>query len=206
MCWNEAPIFNGELWRIRGNLEIEQYEFSRYHWAVKEKDLFAVLHAAGYEFDVSSLSLFEQRPLPGPTPASLLSARNVIAGRSHTEIDDLLLEAGVAGLSAVRDKGGFRDRANAIVQFAIENPATVTWENMLLSNYLIGRALKTREKGLDTLPSPASNVSPVNPSLNTMPSADLSPNRVFVVHGQNETAQRGSLFLGFRRFSWYRTS
>ena len=95
LCPSEAPILNDHIWRIREELDIEQFEFSRNHWAVKERDLFSILRAAEHECDVSFVGTFEERPLPAPTRASLISARNVISEWSHTEIDDLLLEAGV---------------------------------------------------------------------------------------------------------------
>ncbi|MBL7650193.1 MAG: hypothetical protein JNK74_28865 [Candidatus Hydrogenedentes bacterium] len=41
-CPIKFPILNDDLWRIRAELDIGQFEFSRYHWAVKERDLFSV--------------------------------------------------------------------------------------------------------------------------------------------------------------------
>jgi predicted nucleotide-binding protein len=189
LCPSEAPILNDHLWRIREELDIEQFEFSRNHWAVKERDLFSVLRAAEHEFDVSSVGTFEERPLPAPTRASLISALNVISEWSHTEIDDLLLEAGVADLSAGRALGSRRDRANAIVQFAIENPEAVTAENSLLSAYLVRRASADRDAEEETPPPPTQDVAPATRPASRAASADRSPNRVFVVHGQNEPAR-----------------
>jgi predicted nucleotide-binding protein len=121
---------------------------------------------------------FEEKPLPAPTRTSLISARNVISEWSHTKIDDLLLEAGVADLPAGRALGSRRDRANAIVQFAIENPTAVTAENSMLSAYLVRRASAGREVEEET-----------PPAIPRAASADRAPNRVFVVHGQNEAAR-----------------
>ena len=189
LCPSDAPILNDHLWRVREELDIEQFEFSRNHWAVKERDLFSVLRAAEHQCDISSVGHFEQKPLPAPTRASLISARNVISEWSHTEIDDLLLEAGVADLSAGRALGSRRDRANAIVQFAIENPAAVTAENSLLSAYLVRRASAGREVEEETPPAPTQDVEPANRATPRAASADRAPNRVFVVHGQNEAAR-----------------
>jgi predicted nucleotide-binding protein len=189
LCPSDAPILNDHLWRVREELDIEQFEFSRNHWAVKERDLFSVLRAAEHQCDVSSVGYFEEKPLPAPTRASLISARNVISEWSHTEIDDLLLEAGVADLSAGRAFGSRRDRANAIVQFAIENPAAVTAENSLLSAYLVRRASAGREVEEETSPAPNQDVAPPTRAIPRAASADRAPNRVFVVHGQNEAAR-----------------
>jgi predicted nucleotide-binding protein len=189
LCPSDAAILNDHLWRVREELDIEQFEFSRNHWAVKERDLFSVLRAAEHQCDVSSVGHFEEKPLPVPTRASLIGARNVISEWSHTEIDDLLLEAGVADLSAGRALGSRRDRANAIVQFAIENPAAVTAENSLLSAYLVRRASAGREVEEETTPAPTQDVAPAIPATPQAASADRAPNRVFVVHGQNETAR-----------------
>ena len=189
LCPTEAPILNDHLWRIREELDIAQFEFSRNHWAVKERDLFSILRAAGHECDVSFVDRFEESPLPAPTRASLISARDVISDWSHTEIDDLLLEAGVAGLSAGRGLGSRRDRANAIIRFAIDNPATVTAENSLFSAYLVRRASADKVADKETSPRQDQDVVPANLPAQRDASSDRAPNRVFVVHGQNETAR-----------------
>jgi len=187
---SKSPILNDDVWHVRDDLDIEQFEFNRNHWAVKERDLFSILRAAGHELDTSAVGPLKEKPLPAPTRAALISTRNAISEWSHTEIDDLLLEAGVAGLSAGRDAGSRRDRANAIVQFAIQNPSSVTAENSLLSAYLVRRASAAGLGAEEETPLP--RVQEVSPSANLASdtqSADRSPNRVFVVHGQNETAR-----------------
>lgn len=187
---SEAPILNGDVWRVRDYLDIEQFEFSRLHWAVKERDLLSVFRAAGHELDTSAVGPFEPKPLPAPTRADLISARNAIAEWSHSDIDDLLLEAGVAGLSAGRDAGSRRNRAHRIAQFAIQNPLSVTAENALFSAYLLKRASATGRTGEQETPLP--RVQEVASSTNLPlepPSADRSPNRVFVVHGQSKAAR-----------------
>ncbi|MFH1006184.1 MAG: nucleotide-binding protein [Candidatus Latescibacterota bacterium] len=190
LCPSKAPILNDHLWRIREELDIEQFEFSRNHWAVKERDLLSVLRHAGHEFDTSAIGLFESKPLPAPARASLISARNSISEWSHTNIDDLLLEAGVADLSAGRDVGSRRDRANAIVQFAMKNPSAVTAENSLFSAYLVRRSPATEgEVEEETPPALTQDVAPATGPGPEAGSADRSPNRVFVVHGQNDTAR-----------------
>ena len=190
LCPSKAPILNDHLWRIREELDIEQFEFSRNHWAVKERDLFSVLRHAGHEFDTSTINFFESKPLPAPSRAYLIRARSSISKWSHTEIDDLLLEAGVADLSAGRDVGSRRDRANSIVQFAMNNPSAVTAENSLFSAYLVKRSSATEgEAEVDISPPLTQDVFPAIDPSPAADSADRSPNRVFVVHGQNDTAR-----------------
>ncbi len=187
---SKAPILNDDVWRIRDDLDIEQFEFSRNHWAVKERDLLSVLRAAGHELDTSIVGIPEAKPLPAPTRAELISTRNAISDWSHTDIDDLLLEAGVPGLSAGRDAGSRRDRANSIAQFVIQNPSSVTAENSLLSTYLVRRASAARRGAEVDTPLPlAQEVAPSTIRDPEIQSADRSPNRVFVVHGQNEAAR-----------------
>ena len=186
---SQAPILNDHLWRIRGAR----------HRAVRvqpkplgSKGAGSILSPSRRRPRVRNLpiSLFEARPLPAPPRASLIEARNSIAEWSHTQIDDLLLEAGVEGLSARRDVGSRRDRANAIVQFAIENPSLVTAENSLFSAYLVRRASPTEEEAeAATPPAPTQEVAPATGAAKEAESVDRSPNRVFVVHGQNDTAR-----------------
>lgn len=189
LCASKEPILNDHIWRVREELDIEQFEFSRNHWAVKERDLFSILHAAGHDCNVAFVGTFGERPLPSPTRAALINARNVFSRWSHTEIDDLLLEVGVAEISAGRALGSRRDRANAIVQFAIENPSAVTAENSLLSAYLVRRASAAREVEDEMSPTRNQDVMLLTRHASRAGFSDRAPNRVFVVHGQNETAR-----------------
>lgn len=188
---SKAPILNDHLWRVRDDLGIDQFEFNRNHWAVKEQDMLSVLRAAGHELDISAVGLPQALPLPAPTRATLISARNAISEWSHTDIDDLLLEAGVKGLSAGRDVGSRRDRANAIVQYALQNPSAVTAENSLFSAYLVRRAPTAGREAEEETPLPQAQGAA--PSTGLAPEAQSDsriPNRVFVVHGRNEAARK----------------
>lgn len=185
-------LSNDALWKMREVLDIGDFEFSRNHWAIKDRDLFATLAAAGYHVEVTAASRFEPRPLPAPRRQDLLRARDAISGWGHTEIDDLLLEAGIRKLAAGREVGGRRDRANAIVKFALEHPSETTAENSLFAVFLARRALS----GSDEIASPERSGHGATGATDTV--ADLagvtaatnrSPNRVFVVHGQNESAR-----------------
>jgi len=188
-----APILNDALWRLRDALDIGDFEFNRNHWAIKDRDLFATLAAAGHRIDPAITVRFEQRPLPAPPRPELLRARDAMSEWGHTEIDDILLEAGVNGLTAGRDLGSRRDRANAIVRFALDHPAATTAENSLLSAFLARQTLgqgdvgatpqaeSTRETATDS--SVAVSLKPASIE------GRRSPNTVFVVHGQNQVAR-----------------
>jgi hypothetical protein len=171
-------LLNDSLWKLRTDLGIEQFEFNRHHWAIKDRTLFTILAASGHRFDAAVHSRFENRPLPAPPRSSLIDAINAISGWSHTEIDRFLLEADIPGLAAGRDIGSRQDRANAIVKFAIANPTATTAENSLFSAFIVRRS-----KPPDTPEPPdasASNVVVVDPlhQGDDREASGRSPNRV----------------------------
>ena len=132
-----------------------------------------------------------------PNRSDLLSARNFISEWGHTKIDDFLLEAGLDGLVAGREVGSRRDRANAIVKFAFDNPTAITAEKFLFSLFIINQttsATKNITAEVINNGDPASGIdSTLTFSEVSNKKADetsrKSPNRVFVVHGQNESAR-----------------
>lgn len=188
LCPSTEPILNDGLWRIREGLDIEQFEFSRNHWAVKERNLFSGLRDAGYDVDSSAFDQLDDVPLPAPNRSSLLRARDSISEWSHTKIDDLLLEAGVENLEVSQGFGSRRKRANAIVQFAIENPSVMTAEKSLFTAYLVRHALPPKQRH-ETGIELNQDVAPVSDTGSEFGPTDRSPNRVFVVHGRNDTAR-----------------
>ncbi|MCS6284830.1 MAG: nucleotide-binding protein [Nitrospira sp.] len=187
----QTTLVNDALWKLRGDLDIAEFEFSRNHWAVKDRDLFPVLKRAGYSFKDSDISRFEARPLPAPSRRALVLAGKLIADWSHSEIDEFLLEAGVPNLEAGRAIGSCRDRANAIIQFALNYPWVATAENSLFTAYIVrctSRSEADAHRPIDdSLPDiPAETLTPVRHS--RTPTSRV-PNRVFVVHGQNDYAR-----------------
>ncbi len=193
----EPEIINDSIWKIRDELDIEQFEFSRNHWAIKNRDLFSALSKAGYVLDDTLTSKFDNKLLRLPSRSDLLSARNSISEWGHTKIDDFLLEAGVDDLVAGRAVGSRRDRANAIAKFALDNPTAITAENSLFSIFIIN---KTSSATKDFTAEVINNGEPdfrSDSSLTFYEAANgkvdeislKSPNRVFVVHGQNESAR-----------------
>jgi predicted nucleotide-binding protein len=181
------PVLNDGLWKARGLLDIEQFEFSRHHWAVKDRNLVEVLHREGIEITDADAG-FDEKPLPAPPRGTLLQARTVVGDWGHTEIDDFLLEAGVEGLEAGRELGSRRDRANAILRYILENPSSTTAENHLLSAFF------ARAAGVVVAPAPASaNQVPtaLQPSTRALGAEEpRPPKRVFVVHGRDEKARQ----------------
>lgn len=133
-----APeITNNALFKIRTELDLGQYEFSRNHWAVKDRDIFAVLKEAGIAIEPTLREQFVPKPALVLVRAELLAARDAISVLGHPEIDDLLLESGVEGLEAGKELGGRRNRANAILKYAIDHPEAVTAENSLFWKFLL---------------------------------------------------------------------
>jgi predicted nucleotide-binding protein len=187
----KPPILNDALWKIRADLDIEQFEFNRNHWAIKDRDLLAVLRAAGHSFARSVFTRFENKPLPVPRRSDLINARKIISEWSHTAIDDFLLEAGMKGLSAGRTLGDRGDRANAIVEFALKNPTATTAENSLFSA-LIARAVTPSQNSEGQEESSHAGelaIAEAKPAKRAERRSDRSPNRVFIVHGQNDPAR-----------------
>lgn len=183
-------LANDALWKIRTELDIAQFEFNRTHWAIKDRDLFAVLRKAGYVFGNADVAGFENKPLPAPSRRELLDARNIIAEWSHTELDDFLLEAGVPGLEAGRALGSRRNRANTIIEYALANPSATTAEKSMLSAFVARATAKQYEAHRPAFDTPLINAA-VEPVSTKGKSAhdDRVPNRVFIVHGQKDTAR-----------------
>lgn len=184
-------VVNDALWKIRQELDIAEFEFNRNHWAIKDRDLFTILNSAEYSFEDSDMSKFEDKPLPAPSRRELLQSRDVIGEWSHTAIDDFLLEAGVTGLEASRAIGSRRNRANAIIEFAFANPQATTAENSLFTAFIVRIASKsaTEENRVFTDSFADLKVETVTRGEEQTPASGRDPNRVFVVHGQNEAAR-----------------
>ena len=183
---------NDALWKIRTDLDIEQFEFSRNHWAVKDRDLFAVFDKATLSVPKSTRNGFASMALPAVARADLILSRDAVADLSHADIDDLLMEAGVKALQAGRDLGGKRARADAMLKFALENPFAVTAENSLFSLFLlkqVRRASNPPVAGARPAKDAGASAPPARTSATPGDSDGRSPNRVFVVHGRNEEAR-----------------
>ncbi len=183
---DQLLLINDVLWKLRADLDIEQFEFGRNHFAVKDRDLFGVLDRAGYYVNPSVISAFVAKPLPSPTRSQLVTAIDHIAEWSHADIDRFLLECGVAGFDASRELGSRRDRATAIVQYAIKNPASITADNDLFSALLVSRALRN---SVSHPPAAQAVPGPDTSKIEHTHAVSAVPNRVFVVHGRDDVAR-----------------
>lgn len=184
-----ATLTNDSLWKLSDALDIADFEFSRNHFSIKDRDALGVLAGAGYEFANSAQDQFENRPLPAPSRPDLIRARDAIGNWSHTQIDDLLLELGLSDLGADRGTSSRRDRANSIVRYALDHPTAVTAENSLLGAFLVRRTLVESGPAVSPDAGPTAGPAMSEPVDRPTPSRPRSPNRVFVVHGQNEEAR-----------------
>jgi predicted nucleotide-binding protein len=188
----EMAFVNDAIWKLRHDLDIAEFEFSRNHWAVKDRELFSILNSASYTFTNAAISRFGNKPLPAPNRRELLRSRDVIGAWSHTEIDDFLLEAGISGLEAGRAIGSRRDRANAIIEYAFTNPQVTTSENSLFTAFIVRTASgQTREENKTAVDFSGDRRGEfLSSEQQETSTSDREPNRVFVVHGQNETARK----------------
>jgi predicted nucleotide-binding protein len=178
----QPELTNDTIWRLRNELDIGQFEFSRHHWAIKERDLTTILADSGIVIPPEELATLTRLPLPAPDRNTLLAAKNQIGDWGHTEITDLLLEAGIDGL-VTPPTISRRDRANAILAYIFANPSSTTAEGSLFSAFFV------RKAGLEgQAPAP----EPLAPEAvrATLPAAQRASNRVFVVHGRNEAARK----------------
>jgi predicted nucleotide-binding protein len=180
------PLNNSVIWKLREALDIEQFEFSRNHFAFKTIALSTILKDAGYVLESSALNELGEFSLPAPSRSALIAARTALAELGHSQIDDLLLRIGNDSISAGRDCGSRRDRADALLKFALENPGAKTAENNLLSVFLV-RAAGPRLSESKVQEAVSASLAVRSPS--RKPVADGASNRVFIVHGQDDGAR-----------------
>lgn len=120
------------------DFDLNRYEMNRTHWAVKDVDLSAALDEVGIALSVEATT-------PKDTQ---FSRRTVISGAvllqnlGHTNFDLMLLELGVAGLNAGRDRGSLLARSNALAEFAVSNPSARTAEDETIGYAIVRRAVE----------------------------------------------------------------
>lgn len=60
------PLTNDDIWKLRGALDIEEFEFSRNHVAVKDRDAIGVLEGAGHDVGDAARVHFKATELQTP--------------------------------------------------------------------------------------------------------------------------------------------
>lgn len=169
-----GPILNEQIWKLRKELDIADWEFTRSHWAVKEVDLAQTLSDAGFPAP-ASLEAGASAVRLNPSRAELLTLRDRIGRLSHQQIDDILILAGIDELEAARSLGSESDRATAIIQFALKHPGSVTVEHRLLTAHLREQADRLSADGRRDVVRPSAK--------------PRNPRRVFVVHGRDQVVK-----------------
>ena len=106
----------------------------RTHWAIKDVDLFGALVEAALR------TAKPDAPSPQVSRKAVILSTTLLRGLSHAEFDGMLLEFGVLGLKADRTLGGLMARANALAEFAVQNPSIQTAEGDTLSLAIVNRA------------------------------------------------------------------
>ena len=184
------PINNNILWKNKLQLDIADFEFSRNHWSVKEIDLKLVLGLKGAGLIDENLLDRPELPLPSTNRRTLLHAKDIVADWSHTQIDDFLLEIGVEDLDAGRAIGSRRDRANALFEFILANPFSITAEGDLLAKLILRRTGLEEPQSTDTEETRSPLKAPTSAADVTTAEKERAPRRVFVVHGRDEDTKR----------------
>jgi predicted nucleotide-binding protein len=184
------PLLNDTIWKLRTKLGIEQFEFNRNHWAVKEHDALEVLAASGITVEDGAASRFVLKPLPLPTRDELIVAGRVLSSWSHTQIDDFLRGVGL-NIPASREVGGRQARMKAIVDFALENPTASTLENFLLASRLIREAsqLQIEKDSSDRAAAGSTPIATIHEAKRSKRASPPGSRRVFVVHGRDEATR-----------------
>lgn len=166
-----GPILNEQLWKLRRQLDIADWEFSRSHWAVKQVDLGEVLASAGFDIPDGVFSSGAGGRLT-PTREEMIALRDRLAKLNPGELDDMVLLAGIPELDS--GEGSSTARANAIIQFALDEPGATTAEGMLFSAFLrahLGQHVESAR------------------SSTSIQAQQRDPKRVFVVHGRDDSVK-----------------
>jgi predicted nucleotide-binding protein len=131
------PVAPERILDLRWHLQIDEWEMNRTHWAVKQARLLEVLRkgtalaaaarAARGEYMFSRQTILKACDIVG----SLLS---------HSELDRFVLELGVEGLSAGRDRGTKVQRTMAIAQHTLGHPEARTAAGEPLGLAVVRRA------------------------------------------------------------------
>ncbi len=130
------PIDPAKIDEMAWDLDLGGGELDRTHWAVKEVDLLEVLRKAGLfgagEKREERIYKFSRR--------TLLNACDVLRRIGHSEFDRFLLEIGIDGIGAGRDRGGLMARSTALSAYVVKHAEELTAEGEPLALTIVRRA------------------------------------------------------------------
>lgn len=151
-------ISEHEFDSLEWDLEIDSYERTRTHWAVKDVDLAECLPARVLVSSMASVGA--RKKAPEYSRQTVIAATNLLKDLGHTGLDLFLLELGVAELSAGRNLGGLQPRAVALAEFAISHPGNTTKEGERLDVAIIRRAIQLyRSRNYDQVLGPSGDAA-----------------------------------------------
>ena len=129
------PIDEKSLAELLWDLEVGGSEMSRTHWAVKSADLMQIIQKSGLIRQPGTVVLSERF-----SRATIINACDILKTLGHPGFDRFLLELGIDGMSAGRDRGGLLDRANALSEFVIAHQYLDTAERTPLGLAVVIKA------------------------------------------------------------------
>jgi hypothetical protein len=162
---------DNHLWEF----DINKNEMHRTHWAIKDVDLFGALVEAGIR------TATPEAPPPQISRKAVILSTTLLRGLSHAEFDGMLLEFGVLGLKADRTIGGLQARANALAEFAVQNPSIQTAEGEALSLAIVNRAGEIAQRYPESETSKALTIALEDSGLRLDENGKVTTNRSKVV-------------------------
>lgn len=118
--------------------DLNRFEMNRTHWAVKDVDLSEALRDSG----IHNGAVIAPDKEVVFSRGSILKAAGLLQEIGHTSFDSMLLEFEIHGLYAGRDQGSLLSRSNALAEFAVHNPASVTAEGENVGDAIVRNAIE----------------------------------------------------------------
>ena len=110
---------------------------NRTHWAVKDADFLQVLRTAGL-LDGGGLE-----PVYAFSRQTVINACDILRTLGHTGFDRFLLELGVDGMNAGRDRGSLLARSNALAKFVLNHKEILTAEGEPIDLAVVRKAAQS---------------------------------------------------------------
>jgi hypothetical protein len=128
------PIEPELMTKLLGNLDIgSKSEVYRSHWALKDVNLVEVMTTAGLLISARKRPSAEYRF----SRQTILRASTMHKKLSHADFDAFILELGVSGIKAGRDKGSRQARAISLGEYAVSNPDEATANGDTLAHEIV---------------------------------------------------------------------